>query len=339
MGIWEKPKEGFLKNLDSRFGINAPREHGYDVVHAIKAMDEGKIKVFMCLGGNFISATPDSEYTGKAVQNCELTIQVSTKLNRAHLVTGHEALILPCIARSEEDIQKSGKQFVTVENSMGVVHQSKGSFKPASSHLLSEHAIITGVANATFKDNSVQWTEMADDYSVVRDHIAATIAGFENFNERVKNPSGFYLPNGARSRSFTTANKKAKFTHNPIPKRKIAVGNYIMMTIRSHDQYNTTIYGMDDRYRGIINERRVVLMNQQDMTEKGLSSLQIVDLKSLYEGEERVAHNFKVIPYDIAKGCIATYFPETNVLVPINNMAKRSHTPASKFIEVEVVKK
>lgn len=339
MGIWEKPKEDFLTALDKRFNISTPREHGVDAVESIEAMHNNKVRLFMCLGGNFVSATPDSEFTGKAVQNCDLTIQVSTKLNRSHLVTGKEALILPCISRSETDIQKSGQQFLTVENSMGVVHRSKGSFKPASPHLLSEHAIIGGIAQATFKNSAVKWQEMVDDYSVIRDHIAATISGFDNFNEKVKNPAGFYLPNGAREREFTTDNGKAKFTVNPIPKRKIATGNFIMMTIRTHDQYNTTIYGMDDRYRGIINERRVVLMNKQDMKNKGLKQLQQVDLKSVFNGEERIAHNFKIVEYDIAKGCIGTYFPETNVLVPIKSVAKTSNTPVSKFIEVEIIKK
>ncbi|TXB66073.1 FdhF/YdeP family oxidoreductase [Vicingus serpentipes] len=337
MGIWEKPKEDFLAAMDQHFNIKTPREHGYDAVESIEAMNQGKIKLFMALGGNFISATPDSDFTGKAVQNCDLTVQVSTKLNRSHLVTGNEALILPCISRSETDIQKSGKQFLTVENSMGVVHRSKGSFNPASPHLLSEHAIIGGIASATFNNSSINWQYMVDDYSEVRDHIAATIAGFDNFNEKVKNPAGFYLPNGARNRKFTTENGKAKFTINPIPKRKVADGNFIMMTIRTHDQYNTTIYGMNDRYRGIINERRVVLMNKQDMKAKGLKQLQQVDLKSVFKNEERIAHNFKIIEYNIAKGCIATYFPETNVLVPIKSVAKTSNTPVSKFIEVEII--
>lgn len=338
MGIWEKPKEGFLQALDKHFGINSPRSHGYDVVDSIKAMNEGKVKVFFAMGGNFISATPDSEYTGKAMQNCEMTVQVSTKLNRSHLVTGTEAIILPCLARSESDIQESGKQFVTVENSMGVVHSSKGDFEPASKHLKSEPAIIAETAEAVFGNTPINWAEMSKDYNVVREHIAATIPGFEDFNEKIKNPAGFYLPNGARERKFNTDNGKANFTINPIPKRTVKPGNVIMMTIRTHDQYNTTIYGMQDRYRGIGNERRVVLMNEEDMHEKGLKNEDVVHLKSHFNGEERVAHNFKVVGYNIAKGCIGTYFPETNVLVPIDNVAKKSNTPASKFIEVEIVK-
>ena len=336
MGIWEKPKESFLKKLDERFNFTAPREHGYDVVEAIKAMDEEKLKVFIGLGGNFISATPDSQFTGEAMQKCELTVQISTKLNRGHLVTGQEALILPCISRSETDIQKSGKQFITVENSMGVVHKSTGSLDPASSNLKSEHAIIAGIANATLKNSSTNWDDMINNYDVVRDHIEETIAGFNDFNKRVRVSGGFSLPNGSRTRAFTTPDSKANFTVNNLPKEKIKDGNFIMMTIRTHDQYNTTIYGMDDRYRGISNERRVILMNPSDMKKKGYKQEQIVNLTSHFNGEERNASNFKVISYNIPEGCIASYFPETNVLVPLNNVAKKSNTPASKFVEISI---
>ncbi|MBL4668714.1 MAG: FdhF/YdeP family oxidoreductase [Flavobacteriales bacterium] len=336
MGIWEKPKEPFLKKLDERFQFTAPREHGYDVVEAIKAMDEEKIKVFIGLGGNFISATPDSQFTGEAMQKCELTVQISTKLNRGHLVTGQEAIILPCISRSETDIQKSGKQFITVENSMGIVHKSKGSLTPASENLKSEPAIIAGIANATLKKSSTNWDDMIDNYDVVRSHIEATIPGFDNFNKKVRISGGFSLPNGSRTRAFTTPDKKAHFTVNELPKEKIATGNFIMMTIRTHDQYNTTIYGMDDRYRGISNERRVILMNPSDMKKKGFQQEQIVGLTSHFNGEERKANNFKIVSYNIPEGCIASYFPETNVLVPVNSVAKKSNTPASKFIEVSI---
>lgn len=339
MGIWEAPKEGFLKNLDHQFGIQTPRKHGYDVVHAINAMANGQVRVFMAMGGNFISATPDSQYTGEAIQNCDLTVQVSTKLNRAHLVTGKEALILPCISRAELDVQQSGNQFVTVENSMGVVHQSQGTFPPASEHLKSEPAIIAAVAQATFgNSSSVDWANMVDNYDTVRNHIEATIPGFEDYNKRVRIPEGFYLPNCARDRTFNTPSKKAQFTINPIPRRKVKDGHFIMMTIRTHDQYNTTIYGLDDRYRGIKNERRIALMNKTDMQTLGLSNQDVVHFKSYFNGDTREAKNFKVIEYDIAKGCIGTYFPEANALVHIDNKAKGSNTPASKFIEVEVIK-
>ncbi len=336
MGIWEKPKEPFLKKLDERFKFTAPREHGYDVVEAIKAMDEEKIKVFIGLGGNFISATPDSQFTGEAMQKCELSVQVSTKLNRGHLVTGQEAIILPCISRSEIDIQKNGKQFITVENSMGVVHKSAGNIDPASANLKSEHAIIAGIAKATLNSSSTNWDDMINNYDVVRDHIEATIAGFDNYNTKVRVPGGFSLPNGSRTRAFTTPNSKAQFTVNELPKEKVKDGNFVMMTIRTHDQYNTTIYGMDDRYRGILNERRVILMNPDDMKENGFQQKQIINLMSHFNGEERKANNFKIISYNIPRGCIASYFPETNVLVPINSSAKKSNTPVSKFVEVSI---
>lgn len=338
MGIWEKPKEEFLSNLDKRFGINTPREHGYDVVDSIVASAENKVRFYMCMGGNFISATPDSQFTGEAIQNCDLTVQVSTKLNRSHLVTGKAALILPCISRSEKDVQKSGQQFVSVENSMGVVHKSTGRQAPKSEHLRSEPAIVAGIGKALFGNTPVNWEEMMNNYDVVRDHIEATISGFDNYNERVRVPAGFYLPNGARERNFATPNKKANFSVVELPDRKVAEGNFIMMTIRTHDQYNTTIYGMDDRYRGILNERRVVLMNEEDMKTKGIQQLDVVHLTSYFEGKERQAKNFKVVAFNIAKGCIATYFPEANVLVPVNSVAEKSNTPVSKFIEVQVDK-
>ncbi|BDS12583.1 FdhF/YdeP family oxidoreductase [Aureispira anguillae] len=339
VGIWEAPPELFLSNLDKEFNIQSPRAHGYDVVHAIHAMHQNAVKVFIAMGGNFISATPDSQLTGEAIQNCDLTVQISTKLNRSHLVTGKEALILPCLSRAEEDIQSSGRQFVTVENSMGVVHQSQGSFEPASPHLKSEPAIVTGIAQATFGSSStVNWSQMIDNYDTIRNHIETVIGGFENYNQRVRQPEGFYLPNCARDRKFNTPSKKAQLTINPIPKRTVKPGHFIMMTIRTHDQYNTTIYGLDDRYRGILNERRVALMNQEDMKTLGLQNKDIIHFISHYKGEQRTAKNFKVIAYDIAKGCIGTYFPETNALVHIDNIAKKSNTPASKFIEVEIIK-
>jgi molybdopterin-dependent oxidoreductase alpha subunit len=336
MGIWEAPPESFLDSLDAHFSISTPRRHGYDVVESIKAMAEGRVKVFMAMGGNFISATPDSQFTGEAVQNCDLTVQISTKLNRSHLVTGKEAIILPCIARSETDEQQSGVQFVTVENSMGVVHSSLGSATPASSHLLSEPAIVARLGEALFPEGPIDWKNMVDDYDTVRDHIEATIPGFEDFNQRSRRPGGFYLPNGARKAEFNTSSQKALFTVNEVPSRTVGEESLILMTIRTHDQYNTTIYGMDDRYRGIYNERRVLLMNPKDMERFELEHEDIVHLTSNYEGVERHADNFKVIRYDIAQGCVATYFPEANVLVPINSVAKKSNTPSSKFVEVSL---
>lgn len=338
MGIWEAPPAAFLDRIDKHFSITSPRKHGYDVVHAIKAMDEGKIKLFVAMGGNFISATPDSEFTGKAMQNCELTVQISTKLNRSHLVTGKEALILPCMARSEKDEQATGAQFVSVENSMGVVHSSSGMLAPASEHLMSEPAIVARLGEQLYGNAPIEWSEMVKSYDTIRNHIEATIPGFENYNRRVRQADGFNLPNGARQAVFNTPSKKAVFTINNIPQNTIAEDHFILMTIRTHDQYNTTIYGMNDRYRGIFNERRVLLMNKEDMQAQQLKHLDVVDITSFYKGKQRHAHNFKVVAYDIAKGCVATYFPEANVLVPIESVARKSNTPASKFVEVSLRK-
>lgn len=339
MGIWEKPKPAFLDKLDQHFGIKSPRAHGFDTVDAIEAMHADKAKVFIGMGGNFVSATPDSAYTGEALQNMSLTVQVSTKLNRSHLVTGEHALILPCISRAEEDLQNTEKQFVTIENSMGVVHSSQGSFKPASQHLRSEPAIISGMALATFGSQSpIDWEAMQNHYDVVRDHIEATIPGFENYNERVRKPGGFYLPNGPRDRKFTTPNGKAQFSVVELPQRKIAANRLVLMTIRTHDQFNTTIYGMDDRYRGIYNERRVILMHPDDMKAQGLEKLDVVHITSYYQEETRKVGNFKVIPFPVARGCVASYFPECNPLISIKSKAKYSHTPVSKFVEISLEK-
>jgi molybdopterin-dependent oxidoreductase alpha subunit len=335
MGIWEKPKEAFLKALDERFGIQTPREHGVDTVEAIHAMEEGRIKVFFAMGGNFLSATPDSYATAAAMQNCRLTVQVSTKLNRSHVVTGEQALILPCIARSEADMQASGAQFVTVENSMGQVHRSRGFTKGASSDLLSEPAIVARLAMATFgEDHPIDWKAMMDNYDVVRDHIAAVIPGFEDYNRRVRKGQGFYLPNGAREGKFNTPDGKAHFTVNALPEHDLQDGQYVLMTIRTHDQYNTTIYGLDDRYRGIYNERRIILMNPQDMKERGWTSKQVVNLTSHFKGEERFSENWYVVPYQIPRRSLGAYFPEANVLVPLGSVADKSNTPVSKFVVV-----
>jgi molybdopterin-dependent oxidoreductase alpha subunit len=339
MGIYEKPKPSFMDGLDRYWGKQFVREEGYDVVEAITAMERGDVDVFIAMGGNFISATPDSERTGKAMQRVGLTVQVSTKLNRSHCVTGQRALILPCLGRTEKDVQKSGEQFVTVENSMGIVHTSRGVNQPCSAHLKSEPAIVSGIAQALFgNDGKLDWQEMKNNYDVVRDHIAGSIAGFENFNQKVRKPEGFYLPNGPREGNFTTPSGRAHFSVHPIQVQKVASGRFIMMTIRSHDQYNTTIYGLDDRYRGIENERRVVLMNADDMTQAGLTHLSEVNIIGWYNDERRVAERFLVISYPIARGCVATYFPETNCLVPLEHTAIKSNTPVSKWIEVSLEK-
>jgi molybdopterin-dependent oxidoreductase alpha subunit len=337
MGIYERPDAAFLDRLAKNFGFDPPRHYGYDVVDAIKAMHAGKVRVFFAMGGNFLSATPDTNYTAEALRRTKLTVHVSTKLNRAHLITGEEALILPCLGRTELDIQDGKPQFVSVENSMGIVHASRGSLPPASEHLLSEPVIVARLAKATLGEKStVDWEWLVKDYDRIRDLIEKTIPGFENYNTRVRNKSGFYLPNGPREGVFNTSDKKAHFTCHPIPVYRLEKGQYIMMTIRSHDQYNTTIYGLDDRYRGIYNGRRVILMNPDDMQEAGIKQGDIVDLTSHFQGEQRVAKHFVAVPFNIPRGCTATYFPETNVLVPINSYAEKSQTPTSKFVVITI---
>ena len=340
MGIWEKPKEAFLDNLEKEFNFKAPRKHGYDVVDAIEAMHQKKARVFIGMGGNFLSATPDTEYTAKALQNCDLTVHVSTKLNRSHLIHGKKALILPCLGRSEKDVQEKGIQFVSVENSMGVVHASSGHLAPLSKSLLSEPAIVAGMAKASLSNTALDWLELIKDYDRIRDKIEATIPGFENYNNRVREKGGFYLSNTARNKDFsTTLTGKANFTINAVSDIVLQKNQFIMMTIRTHDQYNTTIYGLNDRYRGVINERRVIFMNPTDMKEQGLEKLDTVDLISHFNQEERIAKSFLVIPYSIPKQCAATYFPEANVLVPLQSKARISNTPTSKTIIITVHKK
>ena len=339
MGIWEKPEEVFLDSLEKEFNFKAPRKHGYDVVDAIEAMHQQKAGVFIGMGGNFLSATPDTEYTAKALQNCKLTVQVSTKLNRSHLIHGKKALILPCLGRSEKDIQEKGVQFVSVENSMGVVQSSSGLLKPLSEFLLSEPAIVVGIAKASLVNSTIKWSEFTKDYDSIRDKIEATIPGFKNYNERIRIKGGFYLPNTARNKDFTpTLTGKANFSINIVSDIVLKRDQLIMMTIRTHDQYNTTIYGLDDRYRGVLNERRVIFMNPVDIKQRKLKKLDKVNLISHFKGEERIARSFLVIPYDIPKQCTATYFPEANVLVPLQSKARISNTPTSKTVIITVHK-
>ncbi len=342
MGIWEKPPQAFLDRLESNYGFKPPQKHGHDVVAAIKAMYQGKASVFVAMGGNFLSATPDTELTAQALRNCQLTVQVSTKLNRSHLITGQTAIILPCLTRSEQDHQAGGSQFVSVENSMGVVSASQGNLRPLSTQLKSEVAIIAGLAQATLPASlAMPWEDWAKDYDLIRTQIQENIPGFESYNQRVRQPGGFYLPNSARDGRFKTSSGKAHFSINPVPYLDLPAGQYRLCTIRTHDQYNTTIYGLNDRYRGIYGERRVILMHPEDMNEALLSKGQVVDIQGHYvneagEEEVRVAEKFKVIPYDIPRGCLASYFPETNVLVPLQSTAYKSHTPTSKLIVVSL---
>ena len=332
VGIWERPSEEFLQKLDDACGIVSPREHGVDVIEAIDKMRAGDADLFFCMGGNFISATPDTLATAEAINRVKLTVQVSTKLNRSHLVTGETALILPCLGRTELDIQHSGKQFVTVENSMGIVHTSKGNLKPVSKYLRSEPWIVASIANASL-DDTRDWMDLVNNYDNIRSLMSKALSGFEDYNDRVRNPHGFALPNPPRdTRSFSTPDKRAHFIAHDLPDVSVPDGKYVMMTIRSHDQYNTTIYDLHDRYRGIHGNRRVILMNATDMVERGWKTRRIVDIVSHFNGEERRSDGWQVIAYDIPKGNIATYFPEANVLVPLHSTADKSNTPTSKWI-------
>jgi molybdopterin-dependent oxidoreductase alpha subunit len=337
MGIWEAPKPAFLDKLEEVFDFQPPREHGYATVPAIQAMHQGKGKVFFAMGGNFLSATPDTEYTADALRKCEMSVQVSTKLNRSHLVTGETALILPCLGRTEQDMQASGQQFVTVENSTGKVHTSQGELKPASKHLLSEPMIVARLAQATFgQESKLDWERLAGDYDLIRDLIEQVIPGFENYNERVRQRNGFYLPNVAREGKFRHQDGKAHFSVNKVVDHQLKEGEFLMFTIRSHDQYNTTIYGLNDRYRGIHNERRVVLMSPKDLDEYHLSARQVVNLLSEYDGVQRKAEQFIIVPFDVPQGCVATYFPEANVLIPVDQFADLSQTPISKSVRIRI---
>ena len=340
VGINHNPSAKFLSDLHDSTGIAIPTKPGVDSVRAVKSMRGGTAKVFLSMGGNFVSAMSDTKATASALSNCSITAQISTKPNRSHLVTGRTALILPCLGRSEKDHTSVGEQFVSVENSMGIVHSSRGSSKPASGMLRSEPSIVSGIAGALdtrIGRSGIAWQDLAEDYDKVRDMIEASIPGFEGYNERVRLDGGFYLPNPPRdSRTFPTESGYANFRVHDLSGASAGPGRYLMMTIRSHDQYNTTIYGLDDRYRGINKGRRVVLMNQSDMDDNDWSKGDLVDLTSHFEGNELHAREWYIVPYEIPKGNIATYFPEANVLVPLDSVAEGSNTPTSKSVVVTI---
>ncbi|CAM2910984.1 MULTISPECIES: FdhF/YdeP family oxidoreductase [Streptomyces] len=339
MGIFERPAPAFLDALEKEFGFAPPREHGYDVVRAIRAMRDGKVKVFFAMGGNFVAASPDTEVTEAAMRRARLTVHVSTKLNRSHCVTGARALILPTLGRTERDTGPGGDRFVTVEDSMGMVHASRGRLAPASPHLLSEPVIVARLARTVLGGKSATpWEELADDYALIRDRIARVVPGFEDFNAKVARPGGFALPHAPRDeRRFPTATGKANFTAAPVEYPRVPEGRLLLQTLRSHDQYNTTVYGLDDRYRGIKNGRRVVLVRPQDALRLGLPDGSYADLTSEWsDGRERVARGFRVVHYPTAPGCAAAYYPETNVLVPLDATADTSNTPASKSVVIRL---
>ncbi|MER7546607.1 FdhF/YdeP family oxidoreductase [Spirillospora sp. NPDC127506] len=338
MGIWERPKPAFLDALAAEFGFDPPREHGLDTVGAIRAMRDGRARLFLGMGGNFVRATPDSAVTEAALRNCRLTAQVSTKLNRSHAVTGELALILPTLGRTERDDQESGPQFVSVEDSMGMVHASRGRLAPASEHLLSEVSIVCRLAKAALPATGIDWDAMERDYDVIRDHVSRVVPGFAGYNARIREPGGFTLPHAPRDeRRFPTATGKANLTVNELEVLRVPPGRLLLQTVRSHDQYNTTIYGLDDRYRGVKAGRRVVFVNPADLTGLGIADGATVDLVSEWtDGIERRAPGFRVVSYPTAPGCAAAYFPETNVLVPLDSTAAVSNTPTSKSVIIRL---
>jgi molybdopterin-dependent oxidoreductase alpha subunit len=337
MGIYEKPSDAFLDRLGERFGFEPPRDHGVDSVDAIRAMRDGQIDVFVALGGNFVAAAPDTDATAAALRRCKLTVQISTKLNRSHVTPGDAALILPCLGRTEIDRSGGREQFVTVEDSMSAVHASRGSVEPAAPTLRSEVSIVTALAERALAGRTaIAWDGLAGDYGTIRDHIEAVIPGFERFNARADD--GFTLPHPPRdSLTFLTATGKARLTVNTADALVIPAGRLLLQTVRSHDQYNTTIYGLDDRYRGISDGRRVVFCNGKDLAELGIADGDHVDIVSEWADQrERRATAFRVVAYDIAERTCAAYFPEANVLVPLDSVADESNTPTSKAVIVRL---
>lgn len=343
MGIWEQMPETFLSALDHRFGITSPRKHGLDTVDAIRAMRDGKAKVFMGMGGNFALATPDTAVTEDALRSCSLTVQVSTKLNRSHVVHGRNALILPSLGRTDRDVQATGKQQVSVEDSMSMVHLSRGSLHPPGEEVRSEVAIVCQLARELLgAGHPVPWERFTDDYDTIRDAIAAVVPGCTNYNAAVRAPDGFQLPNGPRdSREFPTHTGKANFSVYPLEWVPVPEGRLVLQTMRSHDQYNTTIYGLDDRYRGVKGGRRVVFVNPADVETFGLTEGARVDLVSEFPDadgrvQERRARDFMVVPYSTPIGNAAAYYPETNALVALDNVATKSNTPVSKAVVIRL---
>jgi molybdopterin-dependent oxidoreductase alpha subunit len=341
MGIWERPPQRFLDALQAEFGFDPPRDHGVDVVDSIRGMRDGSVTVFVGLGGNFVQATPDTHVTSEALRRTQLTVQVSTKLNRSHLVCGETALILPTLGRTEKDLQSNGPQTVTVEDSVCAVHASRGPLEPASPHLRSEVAIVTGLAEATLGDrHGIDWRAMRDDYRVIREHISRVVPGCEDYHERAHRPGGFVLPHGPRdARTFETDSGRGEFAVSPIELLSVPEGHLVLQTLRSHDQFNTTVYGLSDRYRGVEGGRRVVFAHREDIATLGFEPGDVVDLVSHWEDDDvvRCAPSFRLVAYDTPRGSAAAYYPETNPLVPLDSTAAGSNTPAYKSVVVALV--
>ena len=339
MGIWEQMKDDFLDKLKAEFGFEPPRAHGLDVVKSLRAMVAGKTKVFFSLGGNLLAAGPDTELIADGMRGQQATIFVATKLNRGHLTTGSLSLLLPTLAHVDIDMQRAGQQMTSCESTTGVVAQNKGVLEPLPGQMLSEVAIISGVAIATLGNRlKGDWVAMTENYDLIRDHISRVVPGFDDFNERLRHRGGFYLPNGPRERTFKTPDQKAHFSVTKLEKTVLEPGQLVLTSLRAHDQFNTTVYENNDRYRGIHGERRVLFMHKDDARERGLQARDVVDITSHYAGQTRTAEKFVVIPYDIPKGNVGAYFPEANVLVPLASVVQKSNTPTSKHIVVTVAK-
>jgi molybdopterin-dependent oxidoreductase alpha subunit len=341
MGIWERVPEHFLDSLQAEFGFDPPREHGLDTVDSIRAFRDGKASFFMGLGGNFVAAAPDTEVTAKALRKAAMTVQVATKINRSMLECGETALILPAMGRTEKNMSAKGEQFITVEDSMSAVHASRGVLEPASPHLRSEIAIIAGIAEATIgKRHGIDWAAMAEDYDIIRDHISRVVAGCEDYSRKADRPGGFVLPHPPRdSRSFETKSGKAHFVPSPLEVLQVPDGHLVLQTLRSHDQFNTVIYGLSDRYRGIEDGRRVVFLHPDDITAQGFEDGDIVDIVAHWGDDDvqRVAERFRIVAYDTPRGSSAAYYPETNPLVPLDSTATGSNQPSSKSVIVRLV--
>lgn len=342
MGIDEKAPKALLDSLEQHFGFSPRREIGHNTVEAIEAMLCGEVKVLIALGGNLAAAAPDTERTAQALRRCDLTVHISTKLNRSHLITGKDALILPTLGRTELDMQASGPQYITVEDSFSMVHASEGIGKPLADTQRSETAIVCGIADAVLGNQPLDWLELADDYSLIRQHIQATIPGFDDFNLRCEQPGGFYLGNAAAELRFATQSGKAQFSAAQLPETLFPqIGAekapFVLQTLRSHDQYNTTIYGLDDRYRGVYGQREVLFIHPEDLADLGLQDGELVEIETLWnDGVTRKVSGFKLVSYDIPRGNLAAYYPETNPLVPLASFGDGTGTPTSKSVPVAI---
>uniref|UniRef100_UPI003FCF281D molybdopterin dinucleotide binding domain-containing protein n=2 Tax=Rhodococcus TaxID=1827 RepID=UPI003FCF281D len=340
MGIWERVPQSFLDAIEKEFGFDPPRENGYDTVDSIKSMRDGKVRFFLGLGGNFVQSAPDTGVTAEAMSGIDMTVHISTKPNRSHLVCGRTALILPTLGRTDKDVQVSGPQFVSVEDTTCAVHASRGPLKPPSDHVRSEVAIITGIAEATIGDRyGIDWKAMRDDYANIRSRISRVVPGCEGYEVNVRRPGGFILPHPPRdTRSFETDSGKAEFAVSPVEVVQVPTGHLLLQTMRSHDQFNTTIYGLSDRYRGIEGGRRVVFMHRDDIASLGFDDGDFVDLFTRWDGDDRdrCAKRFRIVEYDLPRGSAAAYYPETNPLVPLDSTALKSNCPTYKSIVISL---